>query len=259
MSTLAELDRSVRAWAPSPGTSRDLFAESEERVEASLDVLSDLYNYNHWLFNKVRPFIRGRVCEVGCGTGNITQFLLNMPEVVGIEPSSKPLERVRARFAHHLNLRFTACPLNECPNPDVPTGEFDTVVCMNVLEHIEDDVDALDRMRRLCSSRGRVVILVPAHMCIFGQLDRAVGHHRRYNRRSLQQVFERAGLRTTYSFYLNALGFFGWGLHSRILKRDQIAVDSGRLFNRLVPFLDAAERVIPPPFGQSVVTVGVPA
>src|SRR5690606_30206779 len=128
-----------QAWIARPGA--DLFAESEEHVRATLDVLSDLYNYNHWLFNKVRPFIRGRVCEVGCGTGNITQFLLNMPEVVGLEPSEASFREVRARFARHLNTRFLNCPLDECPGPEVPAGTFDTVMCLNVLEHIEDDVD----------------------------------------------------------------------------------------------------------------------
>src|SRR5690606_19885133 len=106
---------------------------------------------------------------------------------------------------------------------------------------------------------GRVVILVPAHMCIFGGIDRAVGHYRRYSRRSLREAFERAGLRTTYSLYLNGLGFFGWWWHSRVLDRDYISPDAGRLFNRLVPYLDAAERLIPPPFGQSLITVGIPA
>jgi len=177
---------------------------------------------------------------------------------VGLEPSRASFDRVKARFARHLNLRFVSGSLDECPNSEVPAGRYETVVCMNVLEHIRDDVDALERMRRLCSQKGRVVVLVPAHMCIYGELDRAVGHYRRYTRRALRQAFEQAGLRATYSFHLNALGFFGWWWHSRVLKRERIPVDAGRFFNRLVPFLDAAERLIPPPFGQSVIMVGTP-
>jgi len=245
--------------APPPQVRDGLEIESDERVRESLDVLADLYNYNHWLFNKVRPFIRGRVCEVGCGTGNITQFLLNFPEVLGMEPSPQSFERVRARFACHLNMKFVGCRLDECPNPDVPAGEFDSVICLNVLEHIEDDVDALVRMRGLCGPRGRVIVLVPAHGCIYGQMDRSVGHYRRYSRRQVRQAFERAGLRIVHAFYLNALGFFGWWWHGRVLKREQIPVQAGRFFNRLVPFLDAAERLLPPPFGQSLIAVGTPA
>jgi len=97
-----------------------------------------------------------------------------------------------------------------------------------------------------------------AHMSIYGALDRSFGHCRRYNRRCLGRAFEAAGLRPTYSFYMNALGYFGWWWHSRLLRREQIPVQTGRFFNRLVPLLDAIERILPPPFGQSLVMVGTP-
>jgi len=230
-----------------------------DQVRTSLELLSDLYNYNHWIFNKVRPFIRGRVCEVGCGIGNITQFLLNAPSVVAIEPCPDACRHVRQRFQAHLNIRFVQCALADCPSDDVPAGQFDTVVCLNVLEHIEDDVDSLIRMRQLCRPRGRVVILVPAHMSIYGQLDRSFHHYRRYNRRSLRAAFTAASLKPQYSTYLNALGYFGWWWHSCCRQRRQIPRNASRLFNRFVPFLDAAERLIPPPFGQSLIMVGTPA
>jgi len=228
-------------------------------VSASLALLSDLYNYNHWIFNKVRPFIGGRVCEVGCGIGNITQFLLNAEAVVGIEPQRACCEHVRQRFADHLNLRFVQCQLADCPSREVPTAGFDTVVCLNVLEHIEDDVGSLVRMRQLCGPKGRVVILVPAHMHLYGQLDRSFGHYRRYNRAGLRKTFAAAGLKPVYSTYMNALGCLGWWWHSRCRKRRQIPRDASRFFNRLVPFLDAAERLVPPPFGQSLIMVGTTA
>jgi SAM-dependent methyltransferase len=228
-------------------------------VRESLDILRDLYNYNHWLFNRVRPFIRGRVCEVGCGIGTTTQFLLNFESVTCLEPSFDSFLEARSRFRRHTNVRVIHGPIESCPNPDVPTAGFDTVICLNVLEHLADDVDALGRMARLCSEKGRVIILVPAHMSAFGKLDESFGHYRRYNKRSLGKVFTAAGLCVRYSFYMNAAGYFGWLLQSRILKRTQISPESGRLFNRMVPLLDVAERLCPPPFGQSVVLVGEPA
>lgn len=231
----------------------------EHCVRTSLELLSELYNYNHWIYNKVRPFIRGRVCEVGSGVGNITQFMLNSPQLVGIEPCRTSCQDTASRFRQHQNVRLVHCALEECPNTDVPKDHFDTVVCLNVLEHIGDDVDSLRRMRSLCTKRGRVVILVPAHMSIYGQLDRSFGHWRRYNRRSLRQAFTAAGLAPTYSFYMNMLGYFGWCWQSRILKRDQISASAGWVFNRLVPFLDAFERLVRLPFGQSLVMIGTPA
>ncbi len=227
-------------------------------VHTSLEVLEALYNYNHWLFNRVRPFIRGEVCEIGSGTGTITRFLLSHRRVVGVEPFEQSLRVARERFEAHLNVRFVRATLQSCPNEAVPAGTFDSVVCLNVLEHIEDDVHSLAIMRRLSKPRGRVVILVPAHMSLYGQLDVSFGHYRRYNRRSLGQAFAAAGLHVTHSWYMNAVGCIGWLWNARIRRCREIPFASARFFDRLVPFIDAFERVVPVPFGQSLVMIGTP-
>lgn len=227
-------------------------------VHTSLEVIDELYEYNHWIFTRVRPFIEGAVCEVGGGIGNITQFLLNQPRVVCLEPYAPSRERAQARFADHLNVAFEPVRLQECPRDGVPAGSFDSIVCLNVLEHIEDDVEALRVMRSLCRPGGRVVILVPAHMSAYGSLDRSFGHCRRYNRRSLRRAFAAAGLREHASAYMNAIGYFGWIWEGRVRKRTTLSRTSARTFNRLVPFVDAFERLIRFPFGQSLVMVGTP-
>lgn len=242
--------------APGNGEVRCIETEAAAEVHSSLEVLSDLYNYNHWLFNKVRPFIGARVCEVGSGIGNITQFLLNCRMVVGIEPQPVSYRESVRRFRDHLNTRMVNCTLEECPSPAVAAAAFDTVLSMNVLEHIEDDVEALRTMHDLCVPGGNVVILVPAHMSIYGELDRSFGHCRRYNRRGLGEAMRQAGLEPTYSRYLNAIGYFGWFWEGRCLRRRQIQPQSARIFNRLVPFIDAIERLLPLPFGQSLLMVG---
>ena len=250
--------RAEPAQAPVVSTGPATTGGAEWNVHSSLELLEELYNYNHWLFNKVRPFLRGHVCEVGSGTGKVTQFLLNHERVVGIEPFACSLQTARQRFAQHLNVEFVCCRLEDCPNEQVPAHRFDTVACLNVLEHIRDDVGALVSMRRLLRPRGRGVVLVPAHMSIYGQIDLSFGHYRRYTRRALRLAFAQAGLRVTYNLYLNAFGWFGWLWHSRIRRRTQIPLAAARTFNRLVPFIDVLERVLPPPFGQSLVMVGRP-
>lgn len=230
-----------------------------DEVHTSLELLSDLYNYNHWLFDKVRPFIGESVCEVGCGIGNITQFLLGRRRVVGIEPLTASFRQSAARFRDHLNTSIVNCALEDCPSRAAAAESFDTVLCMNVLEHIADDAEAMRTMRRLCRPGGTVVILVPAHMIIYGELDRSFGHRRRYNRKSLSRLFRCAGLEPTHSRYINAIGVFGWFWEGRCLGRRQICRQSARLFNRLVPFIDVIERLLPPPFGQSLLMVGTPA
>lgn len=233
--------------------------ERADAVHTSLELVDELYEYNHWIFTKVRPFIHGSVCEVGSGIGNITQFLLNQPRVVCLEPYPPSLERARARFADHGNVVIEPVYLEDCPREGIASGSFDSIVCLNVLEHIEDDLAALATMRELCRADGRVVILVPAHMSAFGTLDRSFGHCRRYNRRSLRRAFAAAGLRVTKSSYMNAIGYFGWIWEGRVRRRVTLSRTSARIFNRLVPFVDAFERLIHFPFGQSLVMVGTPA
>ncbi len=244
---------------PASGVFEDVPVRADAEVRESLDVLSDLYNYNHWLYNKIRPFICGRVCEIGCGIGNITQFLLNHPEVVGVEPSSASCCAAQERFDAHANVRIVGRLLSDAPCTELSASHFDTVMCLNVLEHIEDDIDALSTMRKLCRTGGKIVILVPAHQGIYGGLDETLGHYRRYNKRSLLRAFEQSGIAVQRSFYLNAIGFFGWWWESRCLGRRELSREKARVFNRLVPFIDAMERIIPPPFGQSIVMVGTPA
>ena len=231
---------------------------AEPAVHSALELIDHLYSYNHWIYDTVRPFIQGRVCEVGSGTGNITQFLLRKEHIVGIEPYEQSLRKAQRRFVDHLNVCFVGCRLEQCPNDEVNAGSFDTVLCLNVLEHLEEDVAALTTMRTLCRPDGRVVILVPAMMSIYGEMDRSYGHYRRYNRRSLGRAFAGAGLEVSDSFYMNAIGAFGWLWEGRIMKRPRIRAKAARAFNRMVPFVDALERLIRPPFGQSIVMVGHP-
>jgi len=243
---------------PAIGTLHPRAFDADADIRTSLELISELYHYNHWIFDRVRAFVRGRICEVGCGIGTITQFLLNHERIVGIEPSANSSEAARARFATHLNVDITRCFLSDCPCERVPAAFFDTLLCLNVLEHIEDDIAALSQMRQLCAPNGRVVILVPAHMTLYGQLDRSFGHYRRYNKHSMRRAFGEAGLDVTHTSYMNSLGYLGWLWQSRIRRRRQIPVSGARLFNRLVPFLDAIERLFPLPFGQSLLTVGTP-
>ena len=137
-------------------SAHDEAGERADAVHTSLELIDELYEYNHWIFTKVRPFIRGAVCEVGSGIGNITQFLLNQPRVVCLEPHAPSRERARGRFADHLNIAIEPFLLQECPREGIPAGSFDSIVCLNVLEHIEDDISALGTMRELCRPGGDV-------------------------------------------------------------------------------------------------------
>ena len=241
---------------PTVGPPLHAAPDATARVHTSLEFLSDLYAYNHWIFTRIRPFLSGSICEVGGGIGNITQFLLNYPRVLSIDPEPRAYAASQTRFRDHLNVTVAHAAIEDCPIPGAGPQSFDTVICLNVLEHIADDVAALRKMAELCRPGGKVVILVPALKLLFGRMDRSFGHFRRYNRRTLRRTFRAAGLRVVHSRYFNMLGAVGWLLKGRIAKSDQLDTRSCRTFDSLVPYLDALERLIPPPLGQSLIMVG---
>ncbi len=236
-----------------PVTLEDLPADA---VSAGLAILSTLYHYNLWIFDTVRDYLGPTVVEVGAGVGNITQFLLNAERVVCLEPFEPYREYLARRFAKHLNVEISPRRIEECPGTEAGRGDFDSVLCLNVLEHIDDDVEALRRMRQLLRPGGRVIVLAPALPVLFGQMDRAMGHVRRYTLRSLKRAFHAAGLTPVRGRYMNLAGAFGWWWAGRVMKKSQISASKARMFNRLVPILSAIERLIPVPVGQSVVVVG---
>ena len=231
----------------------------DDAVSASLAILSTLYHYNLWIFDMVRDHLGPTIVEVGAGVGNITQFLLNAERVVCLEPFEPYREYLARRFAKHLNVEISPSRIEECPNARADAGDFDSVLCLNVLEHIADDVEALRRMRQLLRPDGRAIVLVPALGVLYGQMDRAMGHLRRYTLGSLKRAFHAAGLKPVWGRYMNLAGALGWWWAGRVMKKSQLSASKARMFNRLVPIFSAVERLVPVPVGQSVVVVRRPA
>lgn len=241
-----ERDGSVPA-APPAGT---------DVIDDSLDTIEGLYEYNHWVFNQLRPHIEGAVLEVGSGTGNITQFLsMRATRVVGIEPVASFARRFRARLSHMSHVSCVDGYLHELPEPGDEAARFDTAVSCNVLEHIEDHVGAVRDMANQLRDGGHVVLFVPAGPLAFGKLDRELGHYRRYTLGSLRRTMEAAGLIWERGRYSNLLGLAGWWLNSVILRKKQVPAKQAALFDKLVPMLSAVERLLPLPCGQSVLGV----
>ena len=127
-----------------------------------------------------------------------------------------------------------------------------------MLEHIEDDVSALRLFAEIVApARGHVLVFVPAVQAAYGPLDAALGHHRRYLKRSLTKAFASAGLELSLLKYTNPIGLLGWIYNSWIKKSTAHSSQQIRLFESLVaPWALPLERIVPPPIGLSIVAVG---
>jgi SAM-dependent methyltransferase len=230
-------------------------AEESLALTATLNTLAELDRYNHWIYEQIAHALGRRVLEVGSGTGNITQFLCaDGREVVAtdIVPSYRnELERL---FGENPNVRVGKFDLNAKAPEEFVANPFDSIVCLNVLEHIEDDLFALSQMRDALAPRGKLALLVPAHRFLYGEFDRAVGHFRRYEKRELAIKLERVGLVELEMKFFNLAAALPWLINGRLLKRDYLPAGQASLANRLVPLLKL-ERLIGPPCGLSLIAI----
>jgi len=210
--------------------------------------------YNAWMFDRIRAWIGSRVLEIGSGIGNLSAFLVDRERLVLTDTREEYLARLRTRFANHSNISVVHLYL---PHDDraVAGQRFDTIICLNVLEHVEDDITSLAAVRKPLEPKGRLVLLVPALPALYGSIDRALGHHRRYTRADLIAKLERAGFRLVHIEYFNLAGIPGWWWAGRVLQRQTIPAGSLKLYDTLVP-LFRLERLIPWRVGQSLIAVG---
>lgn len=228
---------------------------------SNLHLMAKAWNYNSWMFRSVLPWVGGRVLEIGAGIGTFTEFLLDRGHVTSTEMDEECLAELSRRFrdmptveVRHLDI---ACVDGEAANVLAREG-FDTVLCLNVLEHLPDDVRALKNIRKI-APKGTLLLVVPALPILYGVEDRAVGHFRRYSKGEAGEKLRAAGYHAEKIFYFNSLGAVFWFLKNRVLKTPPTTAGNVAFYDRyVVPFLARVEGILPAPFGQSLVIVGRP-
>lgn len=231
-------------------------------LETMTQALMDASRYHAWMFSQVEEFVGSRVLEVGAGSGNLTQLLPSTARVTALDESraaldvavcragSRRLDTVVADIADPSAAKILAC------------RDFDTILCSNVLEHVEDERTAAVNMHAILKPQsGYVLLIVPAHARLFGSLDRAAGHFRRYSRSDLTELLRNVGFEIQRARYVNALGALAWYINGSVLRTSDLNAQSvnaqALVFDRFaVPVLRRLESVLKPPFGQSLVVVG---
>ncbi len=208
-----------------------------------------------WLFQEMERFIGNRVLEVGCGHGNLTTHLLSRDAVVGIDVSAESIATFRQRFADHPRVEAFVHDVTDPSVLGLARFQFDTAIALNVLEHIAQDALAIRNTSQLLVPGGQLIIVVPALPCLYGSMDYAIGHCRRYTAKTLRLLLERARLKIHVLQYYNLVGILGWWLNGQLFRRAVPPKGQLRLFNRLVPLVQAVERHLRAPVGLSLLAV----
>jgi SAM-dependent methyltransferase len=221
---------------------------------AELDALEHARNYYRAILRHFRPHLGARTLEIGAGTGNFARVLLDsgrIMELTLVEPAANLAPTLRRRFDDDPRVSVASSI------DDVPTvGAWDSVVMTNVLEHVADDAGTLRTIHRLLSPGGTCLAFVPALAALYGSLDAAFGHHRRYTKRGVRRLLLGAGLAPVAIRYFNMIGVMTWLVAGRILRRTTIATAAVHAYDGLVvPWSQAVEWRCEPPIGQSLVVI----
>ena len=226
----------------------------ESQPDFEFEALRHAVNYRCALIREFSPHLKGRVIEVGCGIGQMTESLRKLSSIkylLSVEPDP--------HFCREFRKTFPGQPLIE-GTVDSVTDEkpWNGIVSINVLEHIlEDERELAIYSRLLRSANGRLCLFVPARQEIYAPLDKDVGHHRRYTKPGLKTKLEAAGFEVEHIRYFNWVGYFGWWLTFRVMGTRKMNPASVKFFDRVIfPVVYAAEsHICAPPFGQSLIAI----
>ena len=221
--------------------SDDIYREDEfgSRILARL---SRAPRFNAWMADTIRGLCGERVLEIGGGVGNLTLQLIPRSTFVVSDVNPLYLQTLQNLIPDRPYLSVRYCDVTEMSTFPDDEGPFDTIICLNVIEHINDHRRALENIRSVLAPSGNVIVLVPHGPWNFGTLDDVLGHVRRYTPETLRSVAQESGLRVVDLRYFNRVGTIAWWLNGRILRRRSFGLVQIKILNLVVPLMRLAER-----------------
>jgi glycosyltransferase involved in cell wall biosynthesis len=209
---------------------------------------------NRWVLDQFRTYLGNRVLEAGCGIGNFTELLLDRERLLCLDNDPLYVEMANWRLGHLENVTTVMFDLADSAAYEPLRAErIDTIVCLNVLEHIAEDEHVLRAYFDLLQPGGHAIILVPAHPSLFSPCDEALGHQRRYTSVDLHSKLQRAGFEVVSMEEFNRLGVAGWYLNKQLGRRD-LNPRQMRAFDWLLPAAKLLERM---KLGRGLSLIGI--
>ena len=221
--------------------------ETQDAICESLETLSQAGPYYEWLAERVRPYIKGKVLEIGAGIGNFAKWGRESATEYHVSDNDPRLVEELAREFDHAVCWDLYTPY---PNDE----QFDSVVILNVVEHLKEDEEALRCIYARIKPGGHLILMVPAMQFLYGSMDRAFGHYRRYTKSSIIRVIRKSPFEILKAQYVNVIGMAGWYLYGKILKVKKLPEQLCSRFHFTLPLL-RIERPLAYFMGLSVIVV----
>ena len=227
---------------------------NERYGHAILRELNSARRFNKWLIKIIEPWLGNRILEIGSGIGNISRQLPKKTLLTTSDYEDEYIKILSQAFQHDERVNVEHLDLSKDEGFEKLAGKYDSVICLNVLEHIDDDESALRRMGSLLSPGGYLIVQVPQYRFLMSKLDRKIGHFRRYNKKVLSHKMESVGLIPDRILNMNALGLLGWLVNNKLLGRVSFGKFQLKIFDMLVPIMGLCEKWLPHP-GLSIIAV----
>ena len=229
---------------------------TERYIGTDLEAMSFARNYSNWIIQRCRPYLGERTAEVGAGCGNLSQLLLSetsISELSLYEPADNLYSQLVNQFSDDPRCRLSNQRLIDAVQ--VRQQYYDTVLYINVLEHIEDDLTEVKAIHEILNKDGYACIFVPALSLLYSDFDRSIGHFRRYNKSELRKLFVAAEFTVVQNHYVDLPGIIPWYLFFVLLGK-HLDRQSTRLYDKIViPFVSRIENLIAPPIGKNLLLI----
>lgn len=229
-------------------------------VGKDLEAMSFAVNYHNWILDEFRPFLGKNIVEVGSGTGSFSELLLQeKPETLSlVEPSEMfvYLKQNLSQMKNRTETNFYQAIFAHVRKAIAERKKPDSVIYVNVLEHIEDDAGELKMIHETLEEKGRVFIFVPALMSLYGEFDRKIGHFRRYTKEELERKCADAGFKILKSKYFDFAGIFPWYVKYKLLKSDSLESGAVTAYDKYaVPVISKFESFFNFPVGKNILLI----
>jgi SAM-dependent methyltransferase len=222
----------------------------------ALTSVAKAQKYNRWLLRQVEPFLGSRVLEAGSGIGTLSSLLLDRDRLLLVDNEELYVNKLRQSYEARDNVRVEQADLTNASHFQQWQDEkLDTILCSNVLEHLEPDLDVLQSFQRTLTPGGHCILVVPAGRWLYNRMDRELGHCRRYTSQDLAAKMTAAGFEIAYTRSISRLASLGWFFSGRLLQRRHLSASQMIWYDRLLPVAKLLDYVLPVP-GMSLIMVG---
>jgi SAM-dependent methyltransferase len=223
-----------------------MIAKNKFCVDYGTTILEEMSlspDFTNWSVELARSGLEGRILEIGCGLGGNLNCLSSCGDNLWCSDHNEEYLSFVSLSKNFMLGKTILWDINE--SPKFSTG-FDSFYCSNVLEHIEDDQQAILNISRVPHIK-KGVIIVPSNNLLYNRIDKNLGHYRRYDKQSLQNKLVKGGFKVISVKSFNKVGAIGWFVQGFVLRNNTLGEGNMKLYNKLFPLIKLMDKYLPFP------------